>query len=181
MAGRSLTAVPIGKGASMHAEQAIRTHLGLAVIGIALLASACSVASPPVTGTPTASSSPSVAPSPSASASLGTGPLTDAEIATLTGGARVPIPAAAPAPAITAAAAEAIVRTRYTGQRTTIGVVRIAMNLPSGLRTGWFVALTPADGEACNLHAGLLPRAIEGGVVADQGTGDYFWTFVCGP
>lgn len=115
----------------------------------------------------------------SAPASGAEGPLSVVEIDTLTGGARVPIPDAAPAPTIDSGSAEATVRARYHGQRTTIGVVRIAMALSAGIRTGWFVALTPADGEACNLHAGLLPRAIEGGVVDDQ-TGDVFWVFVCG-
>jgi len=99
---------------------------------------------------------------------------------TLTGGARVPIPDAAPMRTITAADAEATVRARYPGERTTIGVVRIAMEVGAGIHIGWFVALTPADGEACDLHAGLLPRAIEGGVVDDQ-SGDLFWIFGCGP
>ena len=126
---------------------------------------------------PSASASP-VTPSPAPSA--GDGPLTGAETAGLTGGALVPLPPDAPGPVIDATAAEAIVRARYPGERATIGVERITMKLPAGVRTGWFVALTPADGEPCALHAGLLPRAIEGGIVDDQ-TSDLFWIFTCGP
>jgi len=151
-----------------------------AIVGIAALVSACGA--PAGTGSPLPSvggASPSASSIPSAS--VGTGSLTDEEIRTLTGGSWIPIPADAPAPVITAAAAEAIVRAKYPGQRTTIGVVRISMGLPSGTRTGWMVALSPADGESCTSHAGLLPRALEGGVVDDQGGGDPFWIFTCSP
>ena len=156
---------------------------------VAWVLAGCGGAAPTVAPTRSAPIPSATVVSPSASASpvtsspapnAGDGPLTEAEIAGLTGGALVPITPDAPAPVADAAAAEATVRTRYPGQRTTIGVTRIAMKLSAGIRTGWFVALTPAAGEPCGLHAGLLPRAIEGGVVDDQ-TGDIFWVFMCGP
>ena len=135
----------------------------------------------PIPSTTVISPSPSAFPGTlSPAPSAGNGPLTEAEIAGLTGGALVPIPPDASAPMLDAAAAEATVRATYPGQRATIGVIRIAMKLPAGFRTGWFVAVTPADGASCALHAGLLPRAIEGGVVDDK-TGSMFWVFVCGP
>jgi hypothetical protein len=156
---------------------------------VACILASCNGATPtafPATPSPIRSAA-VISPSPSAptethgpAPSAAAGPLTDAEIAALTGGAQVAIPPDAPAPVIDAAAAEAIARATYGGRRTTIGRVRVAMALPAGLRTGWFVALAPADGESCALHAGLLARAIEGGVVDDQ-TADMFWVFACGP
>ena len=121
---------------------------------------------------------PAATPGASASQAAG-GPLTDVEIATLTLGMLVAVPPTALGPKVDAAAAEAAVRAKYPGARTTIGIQRVAMQLTAGLRVGWLVALTPAAGAPCNLHAGLLPRAIEGGIVDDQ-TGDVFWEFVCG-
>ena len=149
---------------------------------LAVLLSACandaatsSNPSPSEQPTPTQTAAGSVAPTPTP----GAGGLTDEEIAAITLGALVEIPIDAPLPKVDAAAAEAIVRTAYTGERTTIDVRRIAMQLPSGIRIGWLVALTPMKGAPCALHPGLLPRAIEGGIVDDQ-TGDQFWSSTCG-
>lgn len=107
-----------------------------------------------------------------------TGPLTDVEITTLTGGGLVPIPVDAPSPKVDAASAEATIRAAYPGARTTIEVRRIAIKIQDRVRTGWFVALTPKTGAPCDVHAGLLPRAIEGGIVDDQ-AGNQFWEFSC--
>ncbi len=168
----------------MDTTAGLRTQVRIVVTVIAVLASACSAApSDSISVNASASESASTPPSASASAtaSANANSVTEAEIDGLTGGVRVPIPAAAPSPMTTAVAAEAIVRVTYTGRRTTLGVIRVAMDMPNGagLVTGWFVALTPAEDETCDFHAGLLPRAIEGGVVNDQ-DGDLFWIFVCG-
>lgn len=158
----------------------------IAVVVVAACGGGSAGASP---GSPTASmptdQPPTVAPTtaptaqPTPETPSDTSPLTDAEIATLTGGRFVQIPIDAPSPKVDAAAAEATIRAVYTGERTTIEVRRIAMQVQDRVRTGWFVALTPMTGAPCTYHAGLLPRAIEGGIVDDQ-TGDQFYMFVCG-
>lgn len=122
---------------------------------------------------------PSLTLGPTAATAPSPGALTDEEVAGLTGGGLVAVPVGAPAPRIDAAAAEATVRAAYPGTRTTLGVRRVALQLSGAIRVGWFVALTPAQGAPCTLHAGLLPRAIEGGIVDDQ-TGEMFWEFICG-
>lgn len=106
-------------------------------------------------------------------------PLTDDEVGSITVGAMVAIPADAPPAKVDAAAAEAIVRTTYVGERVTIEVRRIAMQYPNRMVVGWLVALSPRTGAPCTNHPGLLPRAIEGGIVDDQ-TGDMSWSMTCG-
>jgi hypothetical protein len=126
---------------------------------------------------PVATSTPD---SPSAAATLAPGTqLTDEELGVITQHASVPIPSDAPQPRIDAVAAEATVRATYTGSRVTIEVRRIAMRIQARIVTGWLVGLTPRAGAACDLHPGLLPRAIEGGIVDDQ-EGDMFWSMICG-
>jgi hypothetical protein len=131
----------------------------------------------------TAGPSPSGAPASSATAAPAThsaaSQLTDEELAAITLGGWVPIPADAPQPKVDAIAAEATVRATYSGSREMIEVRRIAIRLQDRAVTGWVVGLTPQAGVACDLHPGLLPRAIEGGIVDDQ-TGDMFWSMTCG-
>ena len=124
-----------------------------------------------------------MAPSPSTAAAPSPwpvgGPLTDVELASITLDGLIAIPSDAPAPAVSAAAAEATVRARFPGARSTIEVRRIALAANGVVHVGWIVALTPATGAACSLHPGLRPRAIEGGIVDDQ-SGTMFWIMECG-
>ena len=133
----------------------------------------------PQTPTP----APTQSPAPTAAATTAPtaddlGPLTTTEISGLTLNSAVPVPDGAPEPAVGADEAEATVRGEFPGTRVTIGVQRVGLSLHGEVRVGWMVALTPAEEQECSFHAGLLPRALEGGIVDDQ-TGERFWIFGC--
>lgn len=171
----------------MGIRRAFKTIL-LGELVLFLFVAAC--ASPVTTPEPgvTEGPSPSGAPAASTTAVPATDPvatqlagtkLTEEELASITLGGLVPIPADAPQPKVDAIAAETIVRATYHSTRETIEVRRIAMRIHLRVVTGWVVALTPQVGVACALHPGLLPRAIEGGIVDDQ-TGEMFWSMTCG-
>lgn len=156
----------------------------LSLILLTAVVGGCAGAAPAPTGDSPSAALASPGPtvltaSPSVAAPSREAPLTDHEIDSITSGGLVAIPKDAPSAKVDAAAAEAIVRTTYMGNRVTIEVRRIAIQLPNRIRVGWLVALSPMTGAPCTNHAGLLPRAIEGGIVDDQ-TGDMFWIMTCG-
>lgn len=135
--------------------------------------------SPAPTAPPSTPLAPAASLAPSSNPVSASGPgLTDEEWATIA----VPwaierLPAADPPPAIDAAEAERVVRDSYPGDRPVIwvGVVRHG----SDARVGWMVVLGAALGQACNVHPGLLERALEGGIV-DAATGELFFSMTCG-
>jgi hypothetical protein len=162
-----------------------QARTAIAIGGLVLCGFVAACAVPAASSTPgvTGRASPSAAPAGTATvvpaARSTPAPLTDDELASITAGGWVPIPADAPQPKVDAIAAEATVRATYGGSRETIGVRRVAIQLVNRIYVGWVVALTPQAGIPCNLHPGLRPRAIEGGIVDDQ-TGEMFWTMTCG-
>jgi hypothetical protein len=87
------------------------------------------------------------------------------------------LPAADPPPAVDAAEAERVVRDQYAGDRPLVWAGLVGYGSPP--RVGWMVVLGTAPGQACNLHPGLLERALEGGIV-DAATGDLFFSMTCG-
>jgi hypothetical protein len=126
---------------------------------------------------PTAApATPAATPTPAAGASYEPG-LTDEEWAAFAGPWNIQHTTADPPPPVTAAEAEAIVRERYAGDRPLVWSGLVAVG--DGPRVGWMVVLGTAPGQACPLHAGLLERALEGGIV-DAATGDIFFTMTCG-
>lgn len=131
------------------------------------------------TAPPSTPSPPAASPAPTSTPAPVSGPgLTDEEWATIaTPWAIERLPAADPAPAIDAAEAERVVRDSYPGDRPVIwvGLVRYG----GDARVGWMVVLGTAPGQACNLHPGLLERALEGGIV-DATTGEPFFSMTCG-
>lgn len=135
--------------------------------------SAWDPATPEPTVAPSASSAPSSTPAPAS------GPgLTDEEWAAIaTPWAIERLPAADPASAIDAAEAERVIREAYPGDRPAIWVGPVRYG--SEGRVGWMVVLGTAPGQACNLHPGLLERALEGGIV-DAATGELFFAMTCG-
>lgn len=87
------------------------------------------------------------------------------------------LPSADPPPAVDAAEAERIVREQYAGDRPLVWAGLVGYGSPP--RVGWMVVLGTAPGQACNLHPGLLERALEGGIV-DATTGELFFSMTCG-
>jgi hypothetical protein len=131
----------------------------------------------PSSAAPTTSPATPSPPAPTPVPVVGSG-LTDEEWATVAtpwGIERVPVPD--PPPAIDAAGAERVVRAVYPGDRPLVwvGLVRSG----SAARVGWMVVLGTATGQTCNLHPGLLERALEGGIV-DATTGELFFSITCG-
>lgn len=137
-----------------------------------------SIAPPPATAipAPTTTSEPPPAPSPQASSQVAAG-ITDAEFSTLTGGTGERGMSFDPPPGVSREQAEATVRAQFPGARPLIWSGLVAFGDPA--QHGWMIVLGPAPGQPCDLHAGLLDRALEGGIV-DATAGDLEWTYRCG-
>jgi hypothetical protein len=165
-----------------------------AVATVAVLIAACSsgggppawTAMPPPSVTP--ASGPTDAPVPSVPPATPTAAavptidppalegITPDELLTLTGGTGSRIDAGTPTP-VTRTQAVDLVRARFPGDRPLIwdGLVTYG----SDQHLGWMIVLGTAPGQRCPLHAGLLDRALEGGIV-DATDGTIGWTYVCG-
>lgn len=131
------------------------------------------------TAPPSTPSPPAASPARSSTPAPAAGPgLTDEEWAVIaTPWAIERLPASDPAPAIDPAAAERIVRDLYPGDRPLVWVGLVSYG--GDARVGWMVVLGTAPGQACNIHPGLLERALEGGIV-DAATGELFFAMTCG-
>ena len=68
-------------------------------------------------------------------------------------------------------------RAQFPGDARLIWSGPVAFGDPA--REGWMIVLGTAPGQPCALHAGLLDRALEGGIV-DATAGDLEWTYRCG-
>ncbi len=131
-------------------------------------------ASPAATApaTPPAATPPAPTPGPTLAAGI-----TDAEFSTLTGGTGQRGLTFDPPPPVTREQAETLIREQFPGDRPLIWSSLVAFGDPE--QHGWMVVLGTAPGQRCDLHAGLLERALEGGIV-DATEGDLEWTYRCG-
>ena len=141
-------------------------------------AASASIAPPPAraTAAPTATPEPASTSSPQASSQSAAG-ITDAEFSTLTGGTGRRGMTFDPPPPVTREQAENTVRAQFPGDRPLIWSGLVAYGDPG--RPGWMIVLGTAPGQRCDLHAGLLDRGLEGGIV-DATEGDVEWIYRCG-